>query len=95
VLLGCRRFVALKITVADLLDNSREARILILIAENSAADVEGSQHILGLLDNFQIEGPNGTHQVLVTEVLASLSELKHYPVYKKVTQNWILTSFEN
>jgi len=94
-MLGGRRFVALKITVADLLDSSREARILKLIAENSATDVEGSHHILGLLDNFQIEGPNGTHQVLVTEVLASLSELKRYPVYKKVRQNLILSSLES
>ena len=93
-MLGCRRFVALKITVADL-DNSREARILILIAENRAADVEGSQHVLGLLDNFRIEGPNGTDQALVTDVLASLSELKRYPIYKKATRNLILTSLEN
>jgi hypothetical protein len=53
-MLGGRRFVALKITVADLLDNNREARILKLITENPATDVEGSQHVLGLLDNFQM-----------------------------------------
>jgi hypothetical protein len=40
-----------------------------------------------LKDNFQIEGPNGTHHVLVTEVLASLADLGCHGVYKKVRQN--------
>ena len=95
-MLGYRRFVTLKVTVADLLDSSREACILKLIAENSATDVEpGSQHVLGLLDNFRIEGPNGTHQALVTEVFASLSDLKRYPTCKNATYNLILTSLKN
>ena len=98
VILGYRRFVTLKVTVADLLDSSREAcaSVLKLIAENSATDVEpGSQHVLGLLDNLQIEGPNGTHQALVTEVFASLSDLKGYPICKNATYNLILTSLKN
>jgi hypothetical protein len=73
--------------VADLPDRHREARILKLLSSQSAVDTGGSQHILSLKDNFQIDGPNGTHEVLVTEVLASLRDLKHYPVYRKVTEN--------
>jgi hypothetical protein len=68
--------------VADLPDSSREARILKLLADESSVDIQGSQHVLSLKDNFQIAGPNGTHEVLVTEVLASLSDLGRYPVYK-------------
>lgn len=85
------RFVALKITVADFPADNREVRILKLLADNNVVDIEGSRYILRLLDNFQIEGPNGTHEVLVTEVLASLSDLKRYPVYKKVRPNEIQT----
>jgi hypothetical protein len=77
-------FVALKIMVADLPDSSREARILKRLADESSVDIQGSQHVLSLKDNFQIAGPNGTHEVLVTEVLASLSDLGRYPVYNKV-----------
>jgi hypothetical protein len=82
------RFVALKITAGDIPEGSQEARILKLLAENSASDVDGSQHIIRLLDYFQIEGPNGTHDVLVTEVLISLDTLMRYPVYEKA-RNWI------
>lgn len=78
------RFVALKITVADFQAGSHEARILKILANDSIDNIEGSQHILSLLDNFQIQGPNGTHEVFVTEVVASLSDLKCYPVYSKV-----------
>jgi hypothetical protein len=70
--------------VSDLPDSNREARILKLLADKSTVDIEGSQHILILKDNFQIKGPNGTHEVIVTEVLACLSALMRYPVYNKV-----------
>jgi hypothetical protein len=78
----CSRFVALKICIADNADGSREARVLQFLADHNTG--EGSQHVLNLLDNFQIEGPNGSHEVLVTEVLVPLSALALYPVYEKV-----------
>ena len=40
-----------------------------------------------MLDNFKIQGPNGTHQVFVTEVVASLGEFKSYPAYNNVRLN--------
>jgi hypothetical protein len=39
-----------------------------------------------LLDNFRIQGPNGSHDVFVTEVLVPLTSLARYPVYEKVRQ---------
>lgn len=72
------RFVALKITVADFPAVNHEARILKLLAYDRPVNIEGSQNVLSLLDNFQIRGPNGTHEVYVTDVVASLSELQRY-----------------
>jgi hypothetical protein len=65
---------------------SHETRILKFLANDSTVNIEPeeSQHVLSLLDNFQIQGSNGTHQVFVTEVVDSLSELKCYPAYNKV-----------
>lgn len=76
------RFVALKIAIADTAKGSHEAHILRFINENDTGI--GSQHILNLLDSFRIEGPNGSHDVLVTEVLVLLRALARYPVYEKV-----------
>ena len=76
------RFVALKIAVADTAKGSHEAHILRFLNENDTGI--GSQHILNLLDSFRIEGPNGSHDVLVTEVLVPLRALACYPIYEKV-----------
>jgi len=32
----------------------------------------GRKHILQLLDNFQIHGPNGTHEARVTDILVPM-----------------------
>lgn len=76
------RFVALKIAVGDTEEDSCEARILRYLGVNDTGI--GSQHIVKLLDNFRIQGPNGSHNVLVTEVLVPLTSLARYPVYEKV-----------
>jgi len=77
--------VALKIAVADTEEDSCEATILRYLAVNDTGI--GSQHIVKLLDNFRIQGPNGSHNVFVTEVLVPLTSLAHYPVYEKVRIN--------
>ena len=84
--------MALKITVADFQAGNQEARILNPLACESIVNiqVEGSQHVLNLQDNFQIQGPNGTHEIFVTEVVASLSDTKRYPLYNNVRKNTIL-----
>lgn len=53
---------------------SRELRILLSLAELSG-DYSGARHIVGLLDHFEIVGPNGAHSVLVMEVLVPASEV--------------------
>ena len=73
--------MALKISVADTKD-SCEATILRYLTVNDTGI--GSQHIVNLLDNFRIQGPNGSHEVFVTEVLVPLTLLARYPVYEKV-----------
>jgi hypothetical protein len=84
------RFVALKISVAEAGNHWHEAHILKLLSYDGTVNTEateGSQHVLTLLDNFQIRGPNGTHEVFVTEVVAPLSDFERYPVLNKVRLN--------
>ena len=69
-----RKYVALKIIVAREERPSRELRIILSLGEISA-NQPGARHIVGLLDDFNIVGPNGTHSVLVMEVLAPASEV--------------------
>jgi serine/threonine-protein kinase SRPK3 len=76
------RFVTLNIVVSELSEGCREAYVLKFFAEQDSG--VGPQYILNLLDKFQIKGPNGSHEVLVTDVMASLSALAQHPVYKKV-----------
>jgi serine/threonine-protein kinase SRPK3 len=67
--------VALKIVVARLTEGNGEAAILERLT-TSPRDHPGASHIVQLYDYFQIQGPNGTHQVLVMDVLASASSLR-------------------
>lgn len=62
------RHVAIKISVSDQLDDHHEAQILKKMA-NGPASHPGKKHIIQLLDRFEYEGPNGTHQCLVLEPL--------------------------
>ncbi|KAI0832021.1 kinase-like domain-containing protein [Trametes gibbosa] len=71
-------FVALKITTADLgAHAAREAQMLARLAGARRGDSDGApSHILEIYDHFSIRGPNGTHHVLVTEVVVpALSSL--------------------
>ncbi|KAF8522372.1 kinase-like domain-containing protein, partial [Gautieria morchelliformis] len=90
------RFVALKIVVAELYGGTREAHVLKIVAGHHDDDHDsgtmmdrGSRHVLSLLDSFQIEGPNGLHDVLVTDVVAPLSALARYPIYQKLRNSFI------
>ena len=69
-----RKYVALKIIVAREERPSRELRILLSIREASGNQL-GARHIVGLLDHFEIVGPNGTHSVLVMDVLVPASQV--------------------
>lgn len=59
------RYVALKISTADMLDKDKELSLRERIAH------QGSKHILTLLESFLQTGPNGTHLCLVFEPMAA------------------------
>ncbi|KAG6121969.1 hypothetical protein E4U13_003606 [Claviceps humidiphila] len=69
-----KRYVALKVGLGS--DNplpDREAEILSQIRENGPGK-HGYERVIELLDVFIVEGPNGFHQCLVTEVVLPLSD---------------------
>jgi serine/threonine protein kinase len=66
--------VALKIVVACLTGDKGESTLLTWLNATSR-DHPGAGHILQLRDSFQIHGPNGTHQVLVMDILQTFYSL--------------------
>ncbi|KDQ55463.1 hypothetical protein JAAARDRAFT_208733 [Jaapia argillacea MUCL 33604] len=72
----------------DLANNNHAVAMKIIIADRRSSEVEllrymdaqpphpARKHALELLDHFQIVGPNGTHDVLITEVLLPLTTLE-------------------
>ena len=62
-----QRFVAIKIMVSDPKKESPELDIYRYLS-TIATDHPGRQHILQLLDTFDVAGPNGTHVCLVLQV---------------------------
>lgn len=60
-----KRYVALKILVAEASGQASEVRILRYIA--GAAPAEAQRHVTQLLGEFEHRGPNGTHRCLVFE----------------------------
>ncbi|KAJ6568132.1 kinase-like domain-containing protein [Mycena sp. CBHHK59/15] len=67
-----RAFVALKIATADGL-STKEAECLRTVQR------QPSSHILTLADAFEMQGPNGVHTVLVTDVAAPVLSLLSSP----------------
>ncbi|KAI0470284.1 kinase-like domain-containing protein [Xylaria cf. heliscus] len=63
-----QRYVAIKVSMAEA-NSNHEIDILQLISSFPSHTHEGKKHIVQLLDNFSIEGPNGKHQCLVLELL--------------------------
>ena len=49
-----------------------EAAILQTLSSPADNSHRGQKHVLQLLDHFQIHGPNGIHDVLVTDVLVPM-----------------------
>ncbi|KAG6101755.1 hypothetical protein E4U30_001095 [Claviceps sp. LM220 group G6] len=69
------RYVAVKVGLGS--DNplpDREAEILSQIRETGPGK-HGYERVIELLDVFVVEGPNGFHQCLVTEVVSPLNDL--------------------
>ncbi|KZT32276.1 kinase-like protein, partial [Sistotremastrum suecicum HHB10207 ss-3] len=67
--------VALKFNAARFTGRSQEISVMRrLLSTNPQAS--GTQSIIRLLDSFQVEGPNGIHEVLVTEVVLGYNVLR-------------------
>ena len=67
--------MALKVVVARLTGNNGEFAILKRLATRPR-DHPGANHIVQLHDFFHIQGPNGTHQVLVMDILSPAHSLR-------------------
>jgi serine/threonine-protein kinase SRPK3 len=67
--------VALKVVVARLTGDNGEAAVLKRLASRPR-DHPGASHIVQLHDYFHIQGPNGTHQVLVMDILLLSHKLR-------------------
>ncbi|KAF2023257.1 kinase-like protein [Setomelanomma holmii] len=61
-------YVAIKISVSEPNHQSREITVLRAIAA-AHSDQPGYQYLMTMQDHFQINGPNGTHDCLVLELL--------------------------
>ncbi|KAJ8581148.1 kinase-like protein [Rhizopogon salebrosus TDB-379] len=85
------RCVALKIMVARLTGDNGEAAVLKRLATRPL-DHPGASHIAQLHDYFHIQGPNGTHQVLVMDILL-LSHKLQAPDLLRVTESLPPTTF--
>lgn len=61
------KYVAIKVSVSKSEDDrgNREAQIM----KKLAASHPSPQHVMCMLDDFNLEGPNGTHKCLVFELL--------------------------
>ncbi|QDS72140.1 hypothetical protein FKW77_004169 [Venturia effusa] len=64
------RYVAVKISVSERGERSREIKVLRAL-ETIDSGHPGSRHLIQLLDHFQVTGPNGTHNCAVLELLGS------------------------
>lgn len=69
-----KRFVAVKVGLgSDIPLPDRETEILSQLCKTGTGK-RGYQRVIELLDVFIVEGPNGFHQCLVTEVISPLSD---------------------
>ncbi len=70
------RYVSLKVVTAAASKLNSEAKIIHRLRQGNA-DHPGRNFVLSSLDEFSIEGPNGRHQCLVSDVVgSSITEAK-------------------
>lgn len=64
------KFASLKVNVAEV-SNPLEVTILhhLRQGQSDRHDSTGQEYLVEILDDFHVEGPNGNHQCIVTEVL--------------------------
>ncbi|KAF2022232.1 hypothetical protein BU24DRAFT_417870 [Aaosphaeria arxii CBS 175.79] len=61
-------YVSIKISVSGQKPHSRELAVLRAVSD-VPSDTPGHRYLMTMLDHFQLDGPNGTHDCLVSEVL--------------------------
>lgn len=64
------RYVALKVIIANASEENSEVKIMRHLHQGNLSH-PGRSFILSLLDDFRIDGPNGQHQCIVTEVVGN------------------------
>ena len=75
-------YVALKIGISRVHGINNENRILRWLQDTADEQSSvGSQAVIGLLDDFVIQGPNGTHDCTVTEVLGTMRDFRTTPAF--------------
>ena len=81
------RDVAIKFVVSGRDKDGDEGSILRRLNDGPEED-PGKRHIVELLDQFEVSGPNGHHQCIVTEALGPWLRrgVKHEPLSPK--QSW-------
>jgi serine/threonine protein kinase len=69
--LASGRCAALKVLAAEVSKEVSEVAILRRLKQRQLNDggSDGQEFLMEFLDDFKVEGPNGTHQCIVTEVL--------------------------
>ncbi|KAF8902262.1 kinase-like domain-containing protein [Gymnopilus junonius] len=68
--LSLKRFAALKVLSASASSSSELDVVLHLMNQQESNPLsEGAKYIVRFLDTFDVEGPNGTHHCIVTELL--------------------------
>ena len=77
-------YVALKVNISRIQGTSNECSILRWMQdlENDQPKLR-DQNIIRLLDDFIINGPNGNHDCMVTELLGAMSDFRHSPAFSE------------
>jgi serine/threonine protein kinase len=91
-----KAFVAVKVTTANG-GLTREVAMLEAASKMQTNDKQPS-HVLTLLDNFTLHGPNGTHSVLVTDIVVpilSLPSRKSLPLWRKAAAHGLAQAVAN
>ncbi|EEP77279.1 predicted protein [Uncinocarpus reesii 1704] len=81
-LLGSLGYVALKINISRITGENNEIQILQWLQNSDHEDRLGYRNVIHILDDFTIQGPNGTHECIVTEVVAPMKCFCDIPDFK-------------
>ncbi len=73
--------VALKVKTAESSGKTQEIEILRSLRQLDVTS-NGLDHMLQIRDGLRREGPNGTHEILITELIGTLYDLRDYRLMK-------------